>query len=270
MRQVLSLFIFISVLFSGLSNAESVEAKLEAAANGPHRSDENKARNKFRHPVQTLSFFGIRDDMTVVEISPGGSGWYTEILAPFLREKGKFYAASFNKDSKNEYYRKNAQKFLDKLSANPEVYDKVKVTEFEIGSKDTLEPAGQADLVVTFRNTHNWFNNDIAEATFQAMYKVLKKGGTLGLVQHRGTEAMSGKEWSKKGYVPEKEVIRLAEAAGFELVDKSEINANPKDTKDYADGVWTLPPVYRLKDQDRAKYTAIGESDRMTLKFIKL
>ncbi|NKB39184.1 MAG: methyltransferase domain-containing protein [Gammaproteobacteria bacterium] len=270
MKHVISSFIIFSVLFSGVLKAESVEAKLDTAANGSHRSDKNKARNKFRHPVQTLSFFGIKDDVTVVEISPGGGGWYTEVLAPFLRENGKFYAASFNKDSKIEYYRKNAQKFLDKLAANPEVYDKVMVTEFEIGSKEMLEPAGQADLVVTFRNTHNWLNNDIAEATFMAIHKVLKKGGTLGLVQHRGSEEMTGKEWSKKGYVSEKEVIRLAEAAGFELIDKSEVNANPKDTKDYADGVWTLPPVYRLKDQDREKYTAIGESDRMTLKFIKL
>ena len=270
MRQVLSIFILFGILFSGLAKAGSVEASLDAAANGSHRSDKNKARNKFRHPVQTLSFFGIKDDMTVVEISPGGGGWYTEILAPFLREKGQFYAASFNKDSKIEYYRKNAQKFLDKLAARPDVYDKVIVTEFEVGAKEKLEPAGQADLVVTFRNTHNWLNNDIAEATFQAMHKVLKKGGTLGLVQHRGTEDMVGKEWSKKGYVSEREIIRLAEAAGFELVAKSEVNANPKDTKDYKDGVWTLPPVYRLKDQDRDKYTAIGESDRMTLKFIKL
>ena len=124
-------------------------------------------------------------------------------------------------------------------------------------------------MVLTFRNTHNWFNNDTVAETYQAMFDVLKSGGILGVVQHRGNENMSGKEFSKKGYVPEAEVIRAAEGAGFKLVGKSEINANPLDTKDYEKGVWTLPPVYRLKDQDRDKYTAIGESDRMTLKFIK-
>ena len=270
MKKIFSLLVFATLLFSHSLLAESVQSKLEAAANGEHRSEKNKARNQYRHPAETLAFFGIREDMTVVEISPGGGGWYTEVLAPFLREKGKLYAASFNQDSEVEYYRKNAKKFLDKLAANPAVYDKVIVTEFEIGTKEELQPAGQADMVVTFRNTHNWLNNDIAEATFKAMHKVLKKGGVLGLVQHRGEDHMIGKEWSKKGYVPEKLVIRLAEAAGFELVEKSEVNANAKDTKDYKDGVWTLPPVYRLKDQDRDKYTAIGESDRMTLKFIKL
>jgi predicted methyltransferase len=143
------------------------------------------------------------------------------------------------------------------------------VTEFEIGTKPDLQPQGGADMVVTFRNTHNWLNGDTVVQTYEAMYEVLKSGGILGVVQHRGKPDMIGKEWSKKGYVPESEVIRMAEEAGFKFAGKSEINANSKDTKDYTDGVWTLPPVYRLKDQDRDKYTAIGESDRMTLKFTK-
>jgi predicted methyltransferase len=269
MMKKLIILCIASMLTSTVAVADMSSDKLMAAATGSHRSQANIDRNAFRHPVETLSWFGIKDDMTVVEISPGGSGWYTEVLAPYLRENGKFYAASFDKDSKIEYYRKNAQKFLDKLAANPEVYDKVVVTEFEIGSKPELQPQGQADMVVTFRNTHNWLNGDIAKPTYDAMYKVLKSGGILGVVQHRGLPHMIGKDWSKKGYVPESEVIRMAEEAGFKLAGKSEINANPKDTKDYADGVWTLPPVYRLKDQDRDKYTAIGESDRMTLKFIK-
>ncbi len=249
--------------------ADMTADKLMAAATGKHRSQQNIDRNKYRHPVETLKWFGIKDDMTVVEISPGGGGWYTEVLAPLLREKGKLYAASFSKDSSIEYYRNNARKYLDKLAARPEVYDRVTVTEFEPPAKAVLEPQGKADMVLTFRNNHNWLNSGTAEQTYEAMYKVLKPGGILGVVQHRGKANMIGKQWSKKGYVPEAEVIRLAEQAGFKLVGRSEINANPKDTKDYADGVWTLPPVYRLKDKDRAKYTAIGESDRMTLKFIK-
>jgi predicted methyltransferase len=268
MMKKLIILCIASLLTSTVAVADMSSDKLMAVANGKHRSQKNIDRNSFRHPVETLSWFGIKDDMTVVEISPGG-GWYTEVLAPFLSDNGKFYAASYNKDSKIEYFRKNAQKFLDKLAANPEVYDKVIVTEFEIGTKPELQPQGQADMVVTFRNNHNWLNADIAEPTYQAMFNVLKSGGILGVVQHRGLPHMVGKEWSKKGYVPESEVIRMAEEAGFKLEGKSEINANPKDTKDYADGVWTLPPVYRLKDKDRARYTAIGESDRMTLKFIK-
>lgn len=243
--------------------------RLNEIANGDHRSDAYKARNQYRHPAQTLDWFGIRDDLTVVEMSPGGGGWYTEILAPYLRDNGKLYAASFDTEAGVEYYIKNHKKYMDKLAAQPEVYDKVAVFEFGPPNKPDLQPVGEADMVLTFRNVHNWLNRDTAEQIFAAMYKVLKPGGVLGLVTHRGKENMVGKEWSEKGYVAEAEVIRLAEQAGFEFVDKTDINANPNDTKDYEKGVWTLPPVYRLGDEDREKYTAIGESDRMTMKFVK-
>ena len=249
--------------------ADSVEKRLMEISAGEHRSAENIARNKYRNPAETLSWFGLRDDMVVVEMSPGGRGWYTEILAPFLRDKGKLYAASFNSQSEREYFRKNSKKYLDKLASKPNIYDKVIVTEFEPPAKPTLEPKGKADMVLTFRNTHGWIRAGTEEQVFASMYEVLKPGGILGLVQHRGTAEMVGKEWANKGYVSQAEVIRLAKAAGFKLVESSEINANPKDTKDYSEGVWTLPPVYRLKDQDKEKYMAIGESDRMTLKFVK-
>ncbi len=243
--------------------------KLKNIVSGGHRNPESIARNQYRHPVETLMWFGMRDDMTVVEISPGGGGWYTEVLAPFLRDKGKLYVASYDSQSEIEYFRINSKKYIDKLASRPDIYDKVSVTEFAPPKKPDLEPRGKADMVVTFRNTHNWLNNDTAEQVYKAMYEVLKPGGILGVVQHRGKDHMIGKEWSKKGYVTESEVIRLAEQAGFKLVGGTGINANPKDTKDHHEGVWTLPPVYRLKDQDRDRYAAIGESDRMTLKFIK-
>jgi len=191
------------------------------------------------------------------------------VLAAYLRDKGKLYAANYDGSGGREYFTRNEQKFRDKLRSQPDVYDKVVITALMPPASMDPAPSGSADLVVTFRNVHNWIRNGLEEAMFKAMYDALKPGGMLGLVAHRGEPEMVGIEWAKKGYVPEAEVIRLAEAAGFKFVSSSEINANPKDTKDYADGVWTLPPSYRLGDTDKAKYEAIGESDRMTLKFVK-
>lgn len=243
--------------------------QLTAIATGDHRSDAYKARNQYRNPAETLDWFGIRNDMTVVEISPGAGGWYSEILAPYLRDNGKLYVGSYDSESEVEYYRRSYKRYADKLAADPENYGKVVMFEFAPPNKPELQPEGQADMVLTFRNIHNWLNNDSADQVFAAVYKALKPGGILGLVTHRGEEHMVGKEWSKKGYVAEAEVIRLAQQAGLQFVDKTEINANPKDTKDHPKGVWTLPPAYRLGDEDREKYAAIGESDRMTMKFMK-
>ncbi len=265
----LILVVTILCLPAGPALANENIDRLNEIANGDHRSDAHKARNMYRNPAETLDWFGLRDDLTVVEMSPGGRGWYSEILAPYLRDNGELYAASYDSESEVEYYRRNHRRYLDKLAAQPEIYDKVNVIEFAPPNKPDLQPAGQADMVLTFRNVHNWLNNDSVDQVFAAMYKVLKPGGILGLVTHRGEEHMVGKEWSKKGYVPEAEVIRLAEQAGFQFVGKAEINANPKDTKDHPEGVWTLPPGYRLGDEDREKYAAIGESDRMTMKFMK-
>ncbi len=245
------------------------EKKLQSSITGEHRSAAYIARNTYRHPVETLMWFGVRDDMTVVEISPGGGGWYTEILAPFLRENGRLIAANYDSESESEYLRRNAKRYQDKLAARPGIYSKVKVTEFAPPRKPELAPAGSADLVVSFRNVHNWVEDGTADQVFKAAYLVLKPGGVLGLTEHRAEPDMIGMEWVKKGYVPEKEVIRHAEAAGLQFVGRSEINANPKDTKDHPEGVWTLPPTLALGEKDQAKYLEIGESDRMTLKFIK-
>lgn len=241
---------------------------LSAAAESEHRTADHRVRNATRHPAATLAFFGIRDDMTVVELSPGG-GWYTEILAPFLRDKGKLYAANYDLESELEYYRRNAKNFLAKLAADPARYDRVIATTFDPPEKLTAAPPSSADLVLTFRNLHNWMDEGSEDAAFSAMHTVLKPGGILGIVQHRQAPATAQDPKAESGYVREDYVIALAEAAGFTLVASSEINANPKDTKDYPEGVWTLPPTFELDDVDRDKYRAIGESDRMTLKFIR-
>ncbi len=239
---------------------------LAAIVAGPGRSAANKARDAYRHPVETLTFFGLQPAMTVVEISPSG-GWYTEILAPYLREHGKLYAAAQNPAAGAQDAAGRA-KFEAKLAANPAVFDKVEVSAF---GKDAyaIAPDGSADMVLTFRNVHNWYIGGFAPDAFKAFYAALKPGGVLGVEEHRLPEDRPDKMQDSSGYMKTSTVIKLAEAAGFKLAGQSEINANPKDKADYPDGVWTLPPSYARGAVDRAKYAAIGESDRMTLKFVK-
>jgi predicted methyltransferase len=262
----------VALVFPAASIAAEVAADLAAAIAGPQRSAENRARDTWRHPAQTLGFFGIRPDMTVVEISPGG-GWYTEILAPYLREEGKLYAAAYPADvagEDGEYYRKSREAFDAKLAAAPAVYDRVTVTDFMPPSRLDLAPAGSADLVLTFRNMHNWITDDRAEVkVMEAAFKALKPGGVLGIVEHRTDEPVTREQMVKGGYMPESALIAAAESAGFKLEAKSEVNANPKDTHAHPEGVWTLPPTLALEDKDRGKYLAIGESDRITLRFRK-
>ena len=261
---------FIILLFIiniGAANADN--AFIEKAVASDHRSAENKARDQYRHPVETLSFFGIRADMKVLEILPGG-GWYTDILTPILKDNGELTAASFGANNPNDYLRGVHVKFEQHLDSNPDLYGKVKRVVFEDNGYLKEVPDASQDMVVTFRNSHNWIRYGGIEEAYRSFHRVLKKGGVLGVVQHRANKGDDAKVSSEKGYVPESYLIKLAEDMGFELVDKSEINANPKDTKDHPEGVWTLPPSYRLKEVDKEKYAAIGESDRMTLKFIKL
>ena len=227
------------------------------------------ARDVYRHPKETLSLFGIRPDMHVLEILPGG-GWYTEILAPYLKDDGLLAVASFGHEHSVEYLRGIHNKLVEKFDGGPEIYGKVILGVFQGEAYlENFEDAG-FDMVLTFRNTHNWIRFGGVEDIYRSFYRVLKPGGTLGVVQHRAEPGSDARESAERGYVPESYLIGLLEGMGFELVKKSEINANPKDTKDYPEGVWTLPPTYRLGETDKAKYTAIGESDRMTMKFVKL
>lgn len=241
-------------------------APLDTVLAGDHRSAANKARDAYRHPAQTLGFFGIKPDMTVVEISPSG-GWYTEILAPYLNAKGTYYAAH-NNPATSERAAAGLKTFKDKLAALPAAYGNARVTAFGKGAYD-IAPAGSADAVLSFRNVHNWHMNGFAPEAFKAFYAALKPGGTLGIVEHRLPETADDAKMKDSGYMKVSHVKALAKAAGFEFVGASEINANSKDTRDYPKGVWTLPPNYAEGEADKAKYAAIGESDRMTLKFRK-
>lgn len=248
---------------------------LASAIAGAHRSDENKARDAARHPQETLEFFGIQRNMTVVELWPGG-GWYTEILGPYLRDEGKLIVTNMAHD--HERYGERAKAFEDKIKAAPELYGDVAFAVAPTAPTDAFElaPEGTVDVVITFRNSHGWHNSGMTDLIYGAAFKALKPGGIFGIVQHRANEGVDVDAMSKQGYLPESVVIAAAQKAGFELVEKSEINANPKDTKDHAGGVWMLPPSLggaedgkEQTEEEKAKYSAIGESDRMTLKFKK-
>lgn len=248
--------------------AESTGAVIDRALSGDHRSAENKTRDKYRHPKETLQFFGLQPHMTVVEITPG-SGWYTEVLAPILREHGQLIVASFGSDHPVEYLAGIHDRYITKLDADPDTYGDVRRIVFQAPDYLGALDEESIDMVLTFRNTHNWVKFGTAGDIYRAMYRVLKPCGTLGVVQHRAEPGADPMTSAKQGYVPEAWLIDMLESIGFRLVARSEINANPADTKDYPEGVWTLPPTYRLDDQDRDQYAAIGESDRMTLRFAK-
>jgi len=259
-----------AILSAGLLCTNSAMAlqgsSLELAIEGEHRSAKNKARDQYRHPKETLEFFGFKPNMTVVEITPGG-GWYTEILAPALKADGKLYGATYPDTGEDNYYSKS-RKRLNKMLASKEIYSKVELTDFTPRVKSELAPAGSADIVLTFRNLHNWGADGVAQV-FKDAHRALKKGGVLGVVEHRMPASFDFEANKRSGYVPQAMVIKAAEAAGFTFEASSEINANAKDTAKHPKGVWTLPPGLALKDKDKAKYLAIGESDRMTLKFVK-
>ncbi len=275
----LSLILLCGVIAPLPATAADAAALIDQALAGDHRDAANTARDRYRHPQQTLLFFGWEPHMTVVEIWPA-TGWYTEVLAPITRPQGVYFAAGFAMTSdRAPGWRKEMHKaFTDKLEQRPEVYDHVVVTELSVPERTTIAPPGSADMVLTFRNVHNWIKSGYAEAMFAVFALSLKPGGILGVTEHRAPPGTPIETMIKSGYVTEDHVIQLAAAAGLTLEARSDINANPKDTADHPAGVWTLPPSLRYcKSLDEGaaqlacteQYLAIGESDRMTLKVRK-
>jgi predicted methyltransferase len=265
-----SLLVFLAACSGTPERPFRLAQTLPDVISGSHRSQANRARDSYRHPLETLEFFGVEPGMTVMEVWPGG-GWYTEILAPYLQARGTYIAAGFvtSAEGAPQYRRDLMVDFRAMLAARPDLYGRVSVV--ELGRPDSWDvvPADSVDRVLTFRNVHNWISGGYEREMFQAFYRALKPGGVLGVVEHRADPAATIEQMKKSGYVTEDYVIRLAEAAGLRLQARSEVNANPRDTKNHPEGVWTLPPSLRLGNQDREKYLAIGESDRMTLKFVK-
>jgi predicted methyltransferase len=223
------------------------------------------ARDAARHPAEELNFFGLRPDMTVVELWPGG-GYWTEILGPYLARSGHYYVAL--PSSKDEEETEGVKKWRARVAAHKERMGQVKETMLGPGHYE-VAPANSADLILTFRNLHNWVGDGIAGDVLAGCFRALKPGGILGIEDHRGRDDKPQDPKAKSGYLRQDYAIELARKAGFEYVGSSEINANPKDTKDWADGVWTLPPTLSQGDKDRARYMAIGEADNFVLKFRK-
>lgn len=248
---------------------EEIEVIRQAVAS-TSRSISNIMRDAHRNPAQTLSFFALKPEHTVVEIWPGG-GWYTEILAPLLREDGKLIAAHFDPEGGPEYFAKSRSEYERKLQSRANVYDRVELATLNYDPEQQIAEPNSADRVLTFRNVHNWLASgmDDTKAVFQKMHDVLKPGGMMGLVEHRARPGSSLEDMVKTGYVDEQLVVDLAEEAGFELVSRSPINQNAQDLADHPHGVWSLPPTLRGGTEDRARYMGIGESDRMTLLFVK-
>jgi predicted methyltransferase len=249
------------------SSRQSTAEALTVILAGDQRTPEERSRDVYRHPKETLLFFGIRPEMKVLEVWPE-PGWYTAVIAPLLREKGKYYAAVIAPDPSSKHITHRLEEYHARLAASPDVYDRVTVVTFPVDGGDAVPP-GSVDMVVTFRNIHNWMARDQAAQAFRTMFRALKPNGVLGVVEHRGNPAVPQDPKAKSGYVNEDYAIRLIEEQGFRLVAKSGVNDNPRDTKDYEQGVWTLPPTYRLGAKDHDKYAAIGESDRFTLRFVK-
>lgn len=245
--------------------AMMIDPGLRQVIGDPHRKPDDVARDRYRHPAQTLTFFGLQPGMTVVEMLPG-QGWYTDILAPYLADQGHYVAAVTPKDTDD---------FKAHLAADPDRLGKTQIAPFNVGQSNSFVPDATADLIVTFRNIHNLLGSPDqpgdgnAPQAFADWFRALKPGGVLGIVEHRLPENMDIAREKTSGYVKRSTVIRLALAAGFQWAGTSDVNANPRDDHDHPDGVWDLPPTYKAGDKDKAQYAAVGESDRMTLKFVK-
>lgn len=254
------------------ASATAATSALDEALAGPWRHAENAARDRYRHPAETLAFFGLKPTDTVIEITPGG-GWYTEILAPYLRAGGHYLAAvpdpmAVDAGKDRDSRARGVQGLESRFARTPDAYAGAQVVRFD-PTAPVFGASGSADVVLTFRNAHNWVAADTAPAYFKAFYAVLKPGGTLGVVDHRAKVGTALEKMKDSGYLTPELVIGYATAVGFELDARSDVNANPKDSADHPNGVWTLPPTNSHADADDAKYQGIGESDRMTLRFVK-
>jgi len=262
--------IVVSLATAFATPAWSEEISLDAAVGSPARTAKFVARDTVRHPLEELAFFGVAPNATIVEIWPGG-GYWTEILAPLLHDRGTYYVALQGKGG-SEQDNAEAEKlnalFRGKIEADGATYRKVNLTMLGVGETD-IAPAGSADFVLSFRNLHNWMEEGFADDVFAAFYRALKPGGVLGIEDHRGRNDAAQDPGAADGYVRQDYAVALAKKAGFVFVGSSEINANPKDTANWPKGVWTLPPTFALGDLDRAKYAAIGEADNFVLKFRK-
>lgn len=279
MRQLLIITLGFVMAIPAWAGDLPVNARIEQAMLGDHRSEENIARNRYRHPVGTLTFLGLEDGMTVMEIWPGG-GWYTEILAPVVRDHGQYIAATYDVTVPDQpgYRYRLQESLLAKFTANPELYDQVVIAPWSPPASASLGEADSVDLLLTFRNAHGWVSGGEADQIFAEFARVLKPGGILGVVQHRAIAGSDPAESSEMGYLSEQVVIDLARSVGLYLEARSEVNANPADTSDHEGGVWNLPPGLSAcrdivtEDEKTAcseKFQAIGESDRMTLRFRK-
>lgn len=266
MRATLSLLTFCCLLSSGLSAASTPDPALAHAVADSARSAKFVSRDKYRHPAEELTFFGLKPNMTVVEVWPG-SGYWTEILGPYLKTSGHYYAAvTVPKESQEEDHTTAA--WEKRVNGDKAHFGTITLTRLGKGHYE-VAPAGSVDLIVTFRNFHNWMEGGYADEALQGFYTALKPGGILGIEDHRGRNDQPQDPLAKSGYVRQDYVIEHARKAGFELVESSEMLANPKDTKNWPEGVWTLPPTLALGDKDREKYQAIGEADNFVLKFRK-
>ena len=255
-----------------LFNQPQQQQQLQAILASPHRQTAAAARDVWRHPAETLAFFEVGADMQVAEIWPGGGGWYSDILAPLLRDHGRYYAAQFPMGSGIGFYDRARSDFTRKIEAEPHLYGHPEITSFAPDGNQPLAPDNSLDRILTFRNLHNWYmkaGDTAITSAFGQFFTALKPGGLLGIVEHRLAAGRPLSEQQDSGYMSQDYVIRMAEQVGFELVASSEINANPRDTSIHPGGVWSLPPTLRLGEENRAYYEAIGESDRMTLKFRK-
>lgn len=274
--------VFGMVLVAGLVGpGQAADNPLQQAIEGDHRDQEATQRDQYRHPYRTLRFLGIESDMTVIELWPGG-GWYTDILAPYLKEEGEFVAAHFNPDSEHEYgdyFRRSLEQYKKKIDGKSDLYGDFSIVAFEPGATDSLGEPGSADRVLTFRNAHNWLKMEAFGDALEQAHEVLKPGGVFGVIDHRADPREPIDPRSVNGYVNERWIIGRIEAAGFQLMARSQVNANPADHRSHPEGVWTLPPTLRHcrsmdegeeRDACMDRYKAIGESDRFTLRFVKV